>query len=59
MTARQLRRSCLGIGLAAMVLPAAPAAADTYLVVYRGADVPAAAASTVQRAGGTLVASYD
>jgi subtilisin family serine protease len=58
MTARQLRHSCLGIALAAIVFPAAPAAADTYLVVYRGADVPAKAASTVQQAGGKLVASY-
>jgi lantibiotic leader peptide-processing serine protease len=58
MTARQLRRSGLGIALAAIAFPAAPAAADTYLVVYRGQDVPAKAASTVQQAGGKLVASY-
>jgi lantibiotic leader peptide-processing serine protease len=59
MTARKLGRFGVGVVVAAIVFPAAPAAADTYLVLYRGDDVPAKAASTVQRAGGALVASYD
>jgi lantibiotic leader peptide-processing serine protease len=59
MTRPQLLRFGLGIALASIVLPAAPAAADTYLVVYRGHDVPANVAGAVERAGGSLVASYD
>jgi lantibiotic leader peptide-processing serine protease len=59
MTAPQLLRFGLGLALAAIVFPAAPAAADTYLVVYRGHDMPAKVGSAVERAGGRLVASYD
>jgi hypothetical protein len=59
MTAPQLLRFGLGLALAAIVFPAAPAAADTYLVVYRGHDIPAKVGSAVERAGGRLVTSYD
>jgi subtilisin family serine protease len=46
--------------LAPLGVSAAPGAgADTYLVVYKGSAVPADAAGSIARAGGSLVYSYD
>jgi lantibiotic leader peptide-processing serine protease len=43
----------------ASVVFAATANAQNYVVLYKGSAVPADAASTVQKAGGTLIYSYD
>src|SRR5688572_26758802 len=44
--------------LAGRVEPARAGTMQTYLVLYKGTAVPADAASTITKAGGTLVYSY-
>src|SRR4029077_3610458 len=38
---------------------AGAAGTSTYLVVYKGTSVPSDASSSIQQAGGSIVASYD
>ena len=69
MTSRRIHRRAgaamamvLMVGLAivgATPSVAAPASAQTYVVLYKKSASPGDAASTVQRAGGTLVANWD
>ncbi len=57
----RLRRVCLGVLAAALFAATAPAtasAAERYIVLYKGQSTPGNAATTVQRAGGELVADY-
>jgi lantibiotic leader peptide-processing serine protease len=54
-----MRTIVLAIVVAGSLATAAAADAARYLVVYRGHDVPRDAARQMQRAGGTLVWSYD
>jgi lantibiotic leader peptide-processing serine protease len=49
----------LAASLVASAVMAATAHAQNYIVLYKGSSVPADAASTVQKAGGSLVYSYD
>jgi lantibiotic leader peptide-processing serine protease len=57
----RLRRVCLGVLAAVLFAATAPAtasAAERYIVLYKGASTPGNVATTVQRAGGELVADY-
>jgi subtilisin family serine protease len=49
--------ACAALLTAGTVVPAA--AAETYVALYKGGGTPANAADWIERAGGTVVASYD
>ena len=49
----------LGAAVVLSLAFAAPASAEKYVVLYKQHAVPAAAARTVERAGGTLIAAYN
>jgi subtilisin family serine protease len=58
--------ACVALGVVAVVIPAVVSASSaradalaTYLVVYKGQAVPADAAASIQKAGGSLAYSYD
>jgi lantibiotic leader peptide-processing serine protease len=63
MRLRRLMSGLAGASLVGGLLLAGPVAAagtaDTYLILYSKASVPADAARSISDAGGTLVASYD
>jgi subtilisin family serine protease len=54
-----IRTIVLAVVVAGSLAAAAAADAARYLVVYRGHDVPRDAARQIERAGGTLVWTYD
>jgi subtilisin family serine protease len=51
--------AALVASVAALSVGAGAAGTSTYLVVYKGTSVPSDGASSIQKAGGSIVASYD
>jgi subtilisin family serine protease len=56
---KRVRLLVLAVAAVATLAFASSAFAQTYVVLYKQQAVPAGAATAIQKAGGTLVASYD